>query len=90
MSPTESAGSAALEMPSLHEELPSNTPSEPMEPADIAQYIADMAGELAKMASDANLELLAYFLDMARIESELAKTRAERRPMTTLAYGMRD
>ena len=39
--------------------------------AEIASYIAQMAGELALLASSAKFELLAYFLDMARVESEL-------------------
>ena len=34
-----------------------------------ARYIAQMSGELAAMAKSANLDLLAYFLDMARVEA---------------------
>ena len=34
-----------------------------------ARYIAQMSGELAAMARNANLDLLAYFLDMARVEA---------------------
>ena len=36
---------------------------------DVARYIADMTIQLASMASGANLELLAYFLNMAHAES---------------------
>ncbi len=34
-----------------------------------AQYIAQMSAELASIARKANLDLLAYFLDMARVEA---------------------
>ena len=45
------------------------------EPADgalaleSAQYIAQMSAELAAIARGSNLDLLAYFLDMARLEA---------------------
>lgn len=42
---------------------------------EAARYIAQMSGELAAMARSSKLELLAYFLDMARIE---ATTRSRR------------
>jgi hypothetical protein len=35
-----------------------------------AQYIADMTAELAGMAESAKLEMLTYFLKMARMEAE--------------------
>jgi hypothetical protein len=38
--------------------------------AEVARYIADMTGQLESMAIAANLDLLAYFLAMARAESE--------------------
>ncbi len=38
---------------------------------DIARYITDMTAQLEGMAVAARLELLAYFLGMARAESEL-------------------
>jgi hypothetical protein len=41
------------------------------ETIDIAQYIADMTAQLEAMAVTAHLELLAYFLGMAKAESEL-------------------
>ena len=48
--------------------------------SDVAAYIADIAGELSALAAEANLGLLAYFLDMARIESELEARRDIDRP----------
>ena len=53
---------------------PSRLPDHP-EPADealaleSAQYIAQMSAELASIARASNLDLLAYFLDMARVEA---------------------
>ena len=47
----------------------------PAETLEIARYIAEMAAQLAHMASAADFELLAYFLDMARIEGDLAAQR---------------
>ena len=42
----------------------------------VARYIADMSGQLESMASAAHLDLLAYFLAMARAEGE-ASARAD-------------
>ena len=36
---------------------------------ETAAYIAQMASEMAGLAGRANLGLIAYFLDMARLES---------------------
>ncbi|HEX9169225.1 MAG TPA: hypothetical protein VF886_09905 [Roseiarcus sp.] len=41
------------------------------EALDVAQYITDMTAQLEAMAVAAHLELLAYFLGMAKAESEL-------------------
>ena len=38
---------------------------------DVARYIADMTVQLEGMAISAKLDLLAYFLGMAKAESEL-------------------
>jgi hypothetical protein len=38
----------------------------------VARYIADMTAELEAMAKAAHLDLVAYFLAMARAESETA------------------
>lgn len=40
--------------------------------AAVARYIADMTGQLEAMAVSAHLDLLAYFLSMARAESEIS------------------
>jgi len=47
--------------------------------AEIAAYLAQMAGEMARLAASSKFELLAYFLDMARVESELLVQKAGRR-----------
>ena len=36
---------------------------------EVAAYISQMTGEMASMARSARLDLLAYFLEMARIEA---------------------
>jgi len=36
---------------------------------EVAIYVSQMAGEMAAMARSARLDLLAYFLEMARIEA---------------------
>ena len=41
------------------------------EALDVARYIADMTAQLEAMAIAARLDLLAYFLGMARAESEI-------------------
>ena len=38
---------------------------------DVAAYLARMTGEMATMARAANYDLLAYFLEMARIEANV-------------------
>jgi len=40
------------------------------DPEGAAEYIAHMAAELANIAGVAGLGMLAYFLDMARVEAE--------------------
>ena len=50
---------------------------------EIVRYIAEMSAQMAQMAAAADLDLLAYFLDMARIESELALRRG---PLAVAAY----
>jgi hypothetical protein len=41
------------------------------EALDVARYVADMTAQLEAMAIAARLDLLAYFLGMAKAESEL-------------------
>lgn len=38
--------------------------------ASVAEYIADMAAELAWLAGSSKLDTLAYLLNMARLEAE--------------------
>ena len=38
-------------------------------PEEIASYIAQLSGEMASLARGARLDLLAYFLEMARLEA---------------------
>ncbi|MBD2747884.1 hypothetical protein IC232_14380 [Microvirga sp. BT688] len=44
-------------------------PSRKMSPAETAQYVAEFSAELSYLAREANLDLLAYLLDMARLEA---------------------
>lgn len=44
--------------------------------AEIAGYIAQMSAEMAGMAQTSNLDLLAYFLSLARMEAETITQRA--------------
>ncbi|MBJ6127623.1 hypothetical protein [Microvirga splendida] len=44
-------------------------PASGMNPAETAQYVAEFSAELAYLARKANLDLLAYLLDMARLEA---------------------
>ncbi|PPD43049.1 MAG: hypothetical protein CTY15_11145 [Methylocystis sp.] len=39
--------------------------------AALASYIADMAAELSHLAGGAQMPMLAYFLNLARVEAEL-------------------
>ena len=67
---------------------PANCPSEPepadpkvmaakatWKPDDAARYIADLTGDLATIARDAELDLLAYLLDVVRLEAARAARR---------------
>ena len=38
-------------------------------PQSVAEYIADLAAELARLARSRDLELIAYLLEMARMEA---------------------
>jgi hypothetical protein len=38
-------------------------------PGEVARYIAEFSAELSFLAREAELELLAYLLDMARLEA---------------------
>jgi hypothetical protein len=39
--------------------------------AALASYIADMASELSELADKAHLQMVAYFLNLARVEAEI-------------------
>ncbi len=45
---------------------------------EVSRYIAAMSAELAGMARAANLDILTYFLDMARLEAEVSAQRTFR------------
>jgi hypothetical protein len=43
--------------------------------ADVAHYITEITSELSKMAGDADMPMLVYFLNLARVEAEtIART----------------
>lgn len=44
-------------------------PGGKMSPVETAQYVAEFSAELSYLAREANLDLLAYLLDMARLEA---------------------
>jgi hypothetical protein len=46
-------------------------PSGTHEALDVAEYVSDVAAQIEAMALAAGLELLAYFLGMARSEADL-------------------
>ena len=54
-------------------------PPSPDSAAEIARYIAQLTAEMAGMAGAARLEMLAYFLSLARTEAETA-ARSESSP----------
>ncbi len=43
--------------------------AEPLPRADVLHYITQMTAELSSLARSARLDILAYFLDMARVEA---------------------
>jgi hypothetical protein len=47
----------------------STRPGDGMSPAETARYVAEFSAELSYLARNANLDLLAYLLDMARLEA---------------------
>jgi hypothetical protein len=48
--------------------------------ADVARYVSHMTSELAAMSRAAQFDLLAYFLDMARIEANIQAQRFTAQP----------
>jgi hypothetical protein len=47
------------------------------DPAGLAEYVADITAELARLTGAAKLEMLTYFLNLARIEAEAIAQRGE-------------
>jgi hypothetical protein len=65
------------------------------EALDVARYVSDMTAQLEAMATAARLDLLAYFLGMAKAESEMfvrtsALTKAELRDDQSSEAGPED
>lgn len=50
---------------------PASSKSSTQEALDVARYVADMTAQLEAMAVAARLDMLGYFLGMAKAESEL-------------------
>lgn len=45
--------------------------------AEIAQYVAEITAEMSKMAGGADMPMLVYFLNLARVEAESLARDAE-------------
>ena len=56
---------------SLARRDPEQQPSPTEHAASLAAYIAEMTAELANLAGKARLPMLAYFLNLARVEAEI-------------------
>lgn len=48
---------------------PNDAPGEASQARDTARYIADLTGGVSILARQAGLDVLAYILDMARLEA---------------------
>ncbi len=68
------AGQSDPGAPKVTASKPREAPAE-MNPKEAAEYIAQMTAELMKIAATAKFDLLAYFLDMARMEAEACARR---------------
>jgi len=53
-------------------------------PAEIAQYVAEFSAELSFLARQVELDLLAYLLDMARLEAIRAVQAGQRKIQESL------
>lgn len=51
----------------------------PKRPCDTADYIAELTEELAELARSGQLDMLAYLLDMAKLEARAAGTGGRKR-----------
>ena len=69
----------------------STNPADSDSRAELARYIGQMVLDLERMANTANLELLSYFLAMARAEADTianvpAQAKSEREAQTQAPY----
>ena len=66
---------AGISRTATKQALPRRNPEERSSPtedaASLAAYIADMTAELAGLAGKARLPMLAYFLNLARVEAQI-------------------
>lgn len=53
-------------------------PSSAIEPESAASYVADITTQLAELARDSRLEILAYLLDIAQLEAKNSLRRLRR------------
>jgi hypothetical protein len=63
------SGSRKQEVPKASDTTDCSAGSD--ESASMVAYIADMSAELASLAGSCNQPMLAYFLNLARVEAEL-------------------
>lgn len=54
-----------------HQQAPKPARRVEEDAAAMASYIADMASELAQLAARAEMQMVAYFLNLARVEAEI-------------------
>jgi hypothetical protein len=54
-----------------HDENPPESAASAQATASLAAYIADMSAELAALAGRSQMPMLAYFLNLARVEAEI-------------------
>jgi hypothetical protein len=45
--------------------------------AVVSAYISDISAELARMAGEAKLPMLAYFLNLARVEADMSQRKKD-------------
>ncbi|MBA1157179.1 hypothetical protein [Microvirga mediterraneensis] len=68
--------SPSVQAPNEAETIPPSQGS--MSPQETAQYISEFSAELSFLARETKLDLLAYLLDMARLEAIRALQAADR------------
>jgi hypothetical protein len=79
---------------SEYRNIPSSRPASAktttQEALDVARYVADMTAQLEAMAIASRLEMLAYFLGMAKAESELMLRTSPLEPAEETVVGAPD